>query len=323
MEILILIVMILVLAAMLVLCGIVLSIAKKNQEQNTQVMLKNQESILTSNQSDQKIFQRFEILLNQVQQVQRSQATVNQSMDWIQNQMESINQVMTNTKRRGNWGEYQLDLLLQEYAGENNKIYTNQYTLPNGKIADVAFHMPGTEKVLCIDSKFPMENYLRMDEETENKETYYRAFRQNIKKHIDDIANKYINEYTTSQAILFIPSEAIYQFICAKCDDILSYALQKHVMLTSPTTLIGIVFTLNASTQDFYQAHHMEEIEKNILSLKQDVERLVTRSEKAQKSLESLVGQFQLVSTSANKISQRMNKMMQGDDIKYDEHIER
>ena len=312
MQIIILILLVFIAIMMSILCSMLISFFRKNREQNMQMMMKNQESITTASQSDQKIFQRFELLLNQVQQVQRSQATVNQSMDWLQNQMDSINRVMTNTKRRGNWGEYQLDWLLHEYAGENESIYTNQYTLPNGKIADVAFHLPGTEKVLCVDSKFPMENFIRMDEESENRETYYRAFRQNIKKHIDDISNKYINEYTASQAIMFIPSESIYQFICAKCDDLLNYALQKHVMVTSPTTLVGIVFTLHASTQEFYQAHHMEEIEKNILSLQQDMERLVTRSEKAQKSLESLAGQFQLVSTSANKISQRFNKMIQG-----------
>ena len=322
MQTLILLLLILVAILVTVICIMLVSFFRQNREQNMQMMMKNQESITTSSQSDQKIFQRFELLLNQVQQVQRNQASVNQSMDWLQNQMDSINRVMTNTKRRGNWGEYQLDWLLQEYAGENNRMYTNQYTLPNGKIADVAFHLPGTEKVLCVDSKFPMENYIRMDEENENKEMYYRAFRQNIKKHIDDISNKYVNEYTASQAILFIPSESIYQFICAKCDDLLNYALQKHVMMTSPTTLVGIVFTLNASTQDFYQAHHMEEIEKNILSLQQDIERLVARSEKAQKSLETLAGQFQLVSTSANKISQRFNKMVQGKEELDDEYIE-
>ena len=321
MQTLILLLLILVVILAAIICGLLVSFVRQNREQNMQMMMKNQESITTASQSDQKIFQRFEILLNQVQQVQRNQATVSQSMDWLQNQMDSINRVMTNTKRRGNWGEYQLDWLLQEYAGENDRMYTIQYTLPNGKIADVAFHLPGTEKVLCVDSKFPMENYIRMDEENENKEAYYRAFRQNIKKHIDDISNKYVNQYTASQAILFIPSESIYQFICAKCDDLLNYALQKHVMMTSPTTLVGIVFTLHASTQDFYQAHHMEEIEKNIQSLQQDMERLVARSDKAQKMLESLAGQFQRVSTSANKISQRFNNMVQGKE-ELDEHVE-
>ena len=318
MEFLMLILLILLVFLILGVCVMLLHMSRQNHDQSREMILKNQESITTATKSDQKIFQQFELLLNQVQQVSRNQTTVSQSMDWLQNQMDSMNRIMTNTKRRGNWGEYQLDLLLQEYAGENDNVYTNQYTLPNGKIADVAFHLPGTEKVLCVDSKFPMENYLRMDEETENKEMYLRAFRQNIKKHIDDIANKYINTYTASQAMMFIPSEAIYQFICAKCDDLLSYALQKHVMLTSPTTLIGVLFTLQASTKDFYQAHHMKEIENNILRLQEDMERLVTRSEKAQKSLESLLTQFQLVSVSAHKISQRVSKMALGKEEEND-----
>ena len=134
---------------------------------------------------------------------------------------------MTNTKRRGNWGEYQLDYLLGTYLGENDSIYSTQYTLPNGKIADVALHLPGTKQVLCIDSKFPMENFMRMDDDPESRDYYLRLFMQNIKKHIDDISNKYINAYTAPQALMFIPSEAIYQFVCGNCDSLFSYALQK------------------------------------------------------------------------------------------------
>ena len=116
-----------------------------------------------------------------------------------------------------------------------------QYTLPNGKIADCAFHLPDTNKVLCIDSKFPMENYLNLQEDMD---TYLRPFKMNMKKHIDDVANKYINIDTMPYALLFVPSEAIYQFVCAKCDDLFTYALQKHVMLVSPTTLVAEVMTL-------------------------------------------------------------------------------
>lgn len=197
-------------------------------------------------------------------------------------------------------------MLLSVYCGQNPSIYSMQYTLPNGKIADCAFHLPDTNKVLCIDSKFPMENYMNLQEDMD---TYLRPFKMNMKKHIDDVANKYINMDTMPYALLFVPSEAIYQFVCAKCDDLFTYALQKHVMLVSPTTLVAEVMTLLSSTKDFYRTSHMEEIERNILLLQEDANRLLERSIKAEKTLETLATQFHAVSISAQKLSSRMTKM--------------
>lgn len=113
---------------------------------------------------------------------------------------------------------------------------------------------------------------------------------------------------------IIIPNEAIYQFICGNCDTLFSYALQKHVMITSPTTLVGILFTLQASTNDFYRASHLEEIEKELFKLKEDIGRLEERTEKSLKSLDALGKQFQNVYISARKISTRFDSMIEGKD---------
>lgn len=271
------------------------------------ILFQNKSNKTESGIEDHLILQKnFEYLLKQVQEVQKNQVTSKVSLNQMEDYLYKMNQVMTNTKLRGNWGEYQLDMLLSVYCGQNSSIYSMQYTLPNGKIADCAFHLPDTDKVLCIDSKFPMENYLKLQEDMD---TYLRAFKMNMKKHIDDVANKYINMNTMPYALLFVPSEAIYHFICAKCDDLFTYALQRKVMLVSPTTLVGQVMTLLSSTKDFYRKNHMEEIEKNILMLQEDVDRLVERSAKAERTLETLATQFHAVNISAQKLSNRMRKM--------------
>ncbi len=117
---------------------------------------------------------------------------------------------------------------------------------------------------------------------------------------------------------MFIPSEAIYQFVCGNCDSLFSYALQKHVMLTSPTTLVGILFSLQTSTNDFYRAHHLEEIERELFKLKDDIERLEERTEKSLKSLDALSKQFQSVYISARKIGTRFDSMIEGKDGQHD-----
>lgn len=306
MEYILMCLLILLLICMIVL---ILLVKKQNETRSIQDLLVNQDRKMEENQIEKS----FMTLFQQVQELKKDQVLSKDMMNRVQTDLSTISTVMTNTKRRGNWGEYQLNLLMDLYTAKNPNVYSTQYTLLNGKIADVVLHMPGSNKVLCIDSKFPMENYLNLLE-TED-ENFLKIFRNNIKKHIDDVANKYITSETMDQAILFIPSEAIYQFICSESEQSLNYALQKHVLLASPTTLVGILYTLIASTQDFYRAKNIKEIERNILLLQEDVDRLLARSTKAEKSLESLVDQFHQVSISAQKISNRMDKMMDGREV--------
>lgn len=159
-------IIILILLCVVIVCLIVLLMQNKSKEVET-------------SSADSLILQKnFEYLLKQVQDVQKNQATSKVSLNQMEEYLYRMNMVMTNTKLRGNWGEYQLDMLLSVYCGQNPSIYSMQYTLPNGKIADCAFHLPDTNKVLCIDSKFPMENYMNLQEDMD---TYLRPFKMNMK----------------------------------------------------------------------------------------------------------------------------------------------
>lgn len=234
------------------------------------------------------------------------------SIENMEQDLKKMNLIFNNTKQRGNWGEYQLEYLLNMYASENKEVFQMQYPLENKKIADAILYTYD-HQILCIDSKFPMENYLKMIEDKENQEYYFRLFKNNMKKHIQDISQKYITPQTMNQAILFIPSEAIYQFVCAKCSDLFQEALSSHVLLASPTTLVGIVYTILSQTKDFYRQEHVEEIEKDLKILLEDVNRLLQRSEKAQNNLNLLQDQFEMVHTSCKKIGKRIQKITEGE----------
>ena len=234
------------------------------------------------------------------------------SIENMEQDLKKMNLIFNNTKQRGNWGEYQLEYLLNMYASENKEVFQMQYPLENKKIADAILYTYD-HQILCIDSKFPMENYLKMIEDKENQEYYFRLFKNNMIKHIQDISQKYITPQTMNQAILFIPSEAIYQFVCAKCSDLFQEALSSHVLLASPTTLVGIVYTILSQTKDFYRQEHVEEIEKDLKVLLEDVNRLLQRSEKAQNNLNLLQDQFEMVHTSCKKIGKRIQKITEGE----------
>ena len=301
----------------LILCVLFLAIQIKSQNQKqedslVQMMLQKKEEETRSILEQKQIQETFYQLNGQLQTLAKESALSQQSLSWMHEHIQSMNKIMTNTKRRGNWGEYQLESLLKIYAGENPRIFSMQFMLNNHKIADAILHLTRTEKVLCIDSKFPVENFLKIDEDPDS---YSKLFRMNMKKHIDDVAAKYITEQTVDQAILFIPSEAIYQYVCGSMDDMLDYALTKHVLLTSPTTLVGVIFTLLASTRDFYRSSHIQEIEKNIVRLQEDIDRLKDRNEKVVRTLETLNNQVGLVTTSTQKISKKMDEIVKGKDV--------
>ena len=237
----------------------------------------------------------------------RSDTKINQMI----NDMHDINVIMTNTKKRGTFGEYQLYHILSLYCGDNSHIFESQYHLSNGKIGDAALHLPGNTKVLIIDSKFPMENYLKIVDNPKDV-SYHNEFKKNVKKHIDDISNKYISEETLEEAVMFIPSEAIYLYLCDECADLYDYAHNKKVLMTSPSTLMGVVFTLINITKDFNRSENIKEIEQRIIKLKEDTNRLDERYDRVMKNLGTLEKSLKDLAISKDKISKTINQAYDG-----------
>lgn len=285
-----------------------------DQYQNDKtLMLKSQEtatSLLSLQQQFQTLLSEFH-LLNK-----GNYYSTNLITDMAKN-ISEMQAVMINKKTRGNWGEYQLESLLSLYIGNNKNIYERQYQLKNGVLGDVALHLPNSDKVLILDAKFPLENYRNLIDAKGQKQLedkYLQLFKTNIKKHIRDISHKYITEETLDLAIMFIPSEAIYSFICAKADELIDEAYQAHVLITSPTTLAGVVFTLLNATKEFHRSQHIKEIEKDLQALLDDVRRLVERTNKANQYAHLTVKQMDEMAISIDKLASRIQKISDGQD---------
>lgn len=280
---------------------------------------KDQSLLLKSQQAADGVdalSRQFQTLYNQLKQITRDSALSLSGMDQIQKHIAAMNQVMVNKKARGNWGEYQLLMLLQLYAGDAKEVYESQFTLDNGMIADAALHLPNSDRVLAIDSKFPMEYYQSVVANEADRTAQERSaalFRTGIKKHINDIARKYITPQTSDQAVMFVPSEAVYTFICGECSDLLDYAYQKRVLLTSPTTLIGVVFTLVNATKDARRAAHINEVEKTVVAMQEDAGRLVQRVEKSMRFLQQALKSVEEAHISSRKLARRIEKVSEGD----------
>lgn len=139
-------------------------------------------------------------------------------------------------KLRGNVGEQILrDLLAQILPTESFRL---QHRFSTGQIVDAIIT---TDKGLIpIDAKFPMENFHRYAsaENDVNKEQFARLFARDIKRHVDDISQKYIvpDELTVDFAIMYLPSEALYYEIMVNNDQIWRYAQDRNVLVVSPNS---------------------------------------------------------------------------------------
>lgn len=276
----IIVILVLILILLVVLC-VGLGLVMLRQEKLEKRMSQERELSAISLDTVRGISRKMDTVQNQ--------STLSlQTTSSLHDQVHSITQVMTNAKQRGSWGEYQLESLIRTYLGDSDRIYSVQYHLQNGKISDGAFHLPDTDKVLCIDSKFPMENYIKMCEETGDEAYYERELRKNIKKHIQDVATKYITEETLNEAILFIPNEGVFAWLCGPGSDLMELAMANHVMLVSPTTLGGVVFNLLASTKNFWRVQNLDQMEKQIETLELQADNLVSLAQKVRKTEQQL-----------------------------------
>lgn len=275
-------------------------------------LLNNRHELVENKVINATMSKNYELLLKQLVKAQESISVSDDKLNALSKNIQNMNAIMVNTKKRGNFGEYQLYYLLSLYLGDSSTVYEKQYHLPNGKIADAIMHIPGQTQVMAIDSKFPQENYLRLVDDPDDEKAI-ADFRNNVRKHIRDIASKYlIPGVTTEEAIMFIPSEAIYLYICQEEPALIEEAHRAHVLITSPSTLMGVCMTLVNITKDYNRSRHMETLEKMIVALKDDSDRMVERYERARKTSETLDKQMNELEISINKLNKKIHQIYDG-----------
>ena len=239
----------------------------------------------------------------------------------------SLQEVLTDKKTRGIFGEVNLKHILSNVFGENNdKIYKLQYTFDNGNVADSVLFAPEPLGLIAIDSKFPLENYQNMvnkDISKEQRSTYEKLFKQDMKKHIDAISSKYIIEGVTSdQAILFLPAEAIFAEVNAYHQDIIEYAYKKRVWITSPTTLISTLTTIQIIIKNIERDKYTKVIHNELKLLDEEFIRYKDRWDKLYRSIETVSKDVKDIHVTTDKITKRFNSINQVemDEIGYEDN---
>ena len=222
----------------------------------------------------------------------------------------SLQNVLTDKKTRGTFGEVQLNHILTSIFGENSeKVFKTQATLSNGKIVDALLHVPDPMGDLAIDSKFPLENYQRMvdrdlTDALRNEAT--KKFKTDLKKHVDDIATKYIIPTETSdQAVMFIPAEAIFAELNAYHQDIIDYAQRKRVWIASPTTLMSLLTTVQILLRNVERDKYSKIIQEELIRLGDEFKRYQERWDKLSRNIDTVNKSVKEIHTTSGKIGKR------------------
>ena len=246
---------------------------------------------------DEKLAEGFKGTSETIAQVrERLQAIddAQKNIEALSKDVVSLRGVLEGNQSRGQYGEYQLSMVLHNVFGDTTGCYQEQYTMRKVKDgddvrADAVVFMPEPNKMICIDSKFPFQDYQRIFEtdDADEKERLTKEFGNAVKKHITVIKDKYIVEGKTApEALMFIPNDGVFAFVHQNLEDVIEYARSKKVILTSPSTLPAILVTINMVRIEVERSKNAEEINKHLQRLAKDFEMFGREWDKFSNALE-------------------------------------
>ena len=228
-------------------------------------------------------------------------------IDGLTTNMVSLQELLGDKRSRGAFGEVQLEMLVRNILPPTT--YAMQYTLSNGNRVDCAMFLPEPTGTVAVDSKFPLENYHRMFDSTageDERKDARKQFKADIKKHVDDISNKYIIPNETSDgAVMFIPAEAVFAEIHAYHSDVVDYAMQKRVWVVSPTTMMAVLNTARAVMKDVETRKQVHIIKDALAKLGKEFSRFDQRMKKLADHIRLAHQDAEEVQVTSQKISRR------------------
>jgi len=280
------------------------------------------ENALKSNESVQKQLISSQKLVADITERLTKFEDTNKNVLKATDKLEDLQNILLNPKHRGNFGEFQLSSLLENYFPPNQ--WKAQYKFKDGESVDAALFLKD-EKILPIDSKFSLENYNRMigEKEKSKKETLAKEVYKDLKNRIDETA-KYIrpDENTMDFAFMFIPSEALYydMFLVKVGDsvgqrDLMEYATRdKKVIVVSPTTFAAYLQTVLQGLRSLQIEEQAKDIQKRVGKLGQHIRKYNEFMGKLGNSLGTTVGHFNNAHKELKKVDHDVVKIAGGDE---------
>lgn len=295
----------------------------------------NEKIVSLDKKVDDKLKEGFKGTSETMTQVRERLQAINEAqkqMEGLGKEVVSLKGILEGNQTRGQYGEYQLRMVLHNVFGDTVGCYEEQYTMKKVKDgddvrADAVVFMPEPNKMIAIDSKFPFQDYKRVLEAAndEERDDLKKSFATAVKKHITAIKEKYIIEGKTApEALMFIPNDGVFAYIHHELQEVVEYAREKKVILTSPSTLSPILVTINMVRIEAERSKNAQEITKHLEVLGKQFElfgkewdSLSTQIERASKAKEKLDSRVTRINTRFSSISGSDIKELEDEPIDY------
>ena len=258
-------------------------ISNRLGELNKQV----QEALLGANKA------QGETLTNLGKQIQALQ-TANTEVTKLGETVSDLSKIIKgDNQKRGKFGEFMLENILDNVFEGNKTLYDTQYSLTIGENRiqpDGVIFLPRDKGgMMFIDAKFPYAKFPAVfNEAGEINPEELKAFSGDVKKQIDQVATKYIiSGRTVDYALCYFPSDEIYNFVNTKLADLATYARKKNVILVSPATLQPVLFTLKNLMIEYKRSEKLQEMNAQIAKLAKDFNTLNNKWSDLEKSINS------------------------------------
>jgi DNA recombination protein RmuC len=220
-------------------------------------------------------------------------------------QVTSLQGVLANKQERGAFGQGRMELIVRD--GLPKGCYEFQYTLSNKTRPDCALFLPG-QRPLVVDAKFPLEAvtaYKEAKSEDERRQAAARV-RQDVIKHVGDIAQKYLIPGETQDiALMFVPSESLYADLHDGFDDVVQKAFRAKVVIVSPSLLMVAVHLIQQMRKEERMREAAGQIQAEVGRLIDDVARMHERVLKLQQHFTQAGEDVRQIVISAEKVEKR------------------
>lgn len=237
----------------------------------------------------------------------------------LSSQVVTLQDVLSNKQARGAFGQVQMEGIIAD--GLPKEVFAFQHTLSNRTKPDCVVFLPGQAPALVIDAKFPLESIIAF-REAKSEAALHAAcqrVRQDVTKHIHDIASRYfIPGETQDIALMFVPSESIYADLYESFDDLIQKAFRQRVMLVSPSLLMLAVKVIQTIVRDERMREQTELVRTEVEKLMDNVRRLHERALKLQSHFSHASESIANVAISSEKILKHGSKIqaLELDDLK-------
>jgi DNA recombination protein RmuC len=224
----------------------------------------------------------------------------------LSTQVVGLQDILANKQARGAFGEVQLEDLVRSTLPPNS--YGFQVTIGEGRRVDCLLQLPNPPGPIGIDAKFPLESYRALREAADEVQQVQarRTFAADLRKHIQDIASRYIVPGETAEsALMFLPSEAVYAELHANFTAVVEESYRARVWIVSPTTLMATLNTVRAVLKDVRMREQAGVIQAEVGTMIGDVKRLDDRVGKLQRHFGQAGEDLRQIRISTEKVVKR------------------